>query len=537
MKDRRRIYNSDKADIIVCFVTTIIGGILRVLGYNWDGGHMIFQPDESEMVWPAISFVQNRALSDGFTYPAQFFSKFQGIVLWQYVRATQAKLGWYMVDAYLICRIFTAIIGALTIVVVFLIGNYLHKGVGTISAIILSVSPMMIMMCKQVTGDVTTLFLTSIVMLLALRYTEEQKKRYLIAMTLFSAMATMEKWHGGAAAAFIGIIVLVYAKSFKDFICRGVLSFIVWIFGIMAIAPNIVLNIRNAIGGFFRTAVWDNAENPGYFNNLISYISSSFMGLGYVFIVLTLFGIVLIIISRDKRYVVLLLGVIKVLMLSVMNRTMPRWGLELYVSQIIIMAIALCYLWERKHAIFKAIAVILFGITVVESSLAMAVVDVIAMAPDQDIRCIQEAFCEENGIAKDRTISGRYTAFVPGGIRADIEGEVASDDGDNIFQIKNGEIYRLQDYDYYVWSSRNSVEDIIDKLTKRGLCVWDEQIEYYDVFWIPYYNTEKRANVSRNDYVLCKDYAHAIKDVNNGSIHGAYDIKIFDISSIELLPD
>ena len=134
-------YNLDRLDIVICAIFTVIGGIARVLGYKWDGGHMIFQPDETQMVWPAISFVMNKSLSNTFSYPAQFFSKLQGIVLWQYVRATQTKLEWYMVDAYLICRVFTAIVGTMTIVVVFLIGNYLHKRVGTISAIILSVSP------------------------------------------------------------------------------------------------------------------------------------------------------------------------------------------------------------------------------------------------------------------------------------------------------------------------------------------------------------------------------------------------------------
>lgn len=535
IKRKLEIYNLDKYDILVCVIATIVGGILRVLGYKWDGGHMIFQPDEHNMVEPVITFVETKTLSDSFTYPAQFFSKIQGIVLWQYVRETQAKLGWYMVDAFLVCRIFTAVIGALTIGVVFLIGNYLHKKVGTISAIILSVSPMMIMMSKQVTGDVTTLFLTSIVMLLALRYTEEQKKVYLIVMSLFSAMATMEKWHGGAAAAFIGIMVLLYAKSIKDFICRSVLAFIIWLLGIIVIAPNIVINIKRAADEFFGTATWDNAENPGYLNNLHSYIKSSFMGLGYVFVALTFMGIVLILIRREKRYVVLILGLVKVLMLSLMNRTMPRWGLELYLSQIIVMAGALCFLWERKQAIIRGGAVALLGITVVESALAAAVVDAIAMSPNQDIRCLQERFCVEKGITKDRTISSRYTAYVPGGIRADVEGEVVSDDCDNIFQVNGGEIYKIQDFDYYVWSDRTDTTDIIEKLNEKGLCIWQEQIDYYDIFWIPYYNIGKRRTETKNDYLLCNDLVKALIHINNGAIRGAYNIRIYDISALTLV--
>ena len=130
---------------------------------------------------------------------------------------------------------------------------------------------MMILMSKQVTGEVTTLFLSSVIMLLALRYTEERKIRYIFFMSAVAAMATMEKWHGGAGGVFIGLMLLLYAVSVRDFIKRGVIALVTYIVSIIFIAPDITWNLRGAMEEFFKVAIWDNPPHPGYFNNLFQY--------------------------------------------------------------------------------------------------------------------------------------------------------------------------------------------------------------------------------------------------------------------------
>ena len=478
--------------------------------------------------------VENKRLYPGFSYPAQFFSKLQCLVIWQYARITHTKVHFYMIEAYLLCRIVTAIIGTLTIVVIFLIGNYLYKRVGTVSAFFMALSPMMVNMSKQVTGDVTALFLAALVMLFALRYTEECKTKYIVIMSVLSAMATMEKWHGGGSAAFIGIIILLYASSIKEFVKCGIIALFTYIISIVVIAPNLAINAKNAISDFFCSAVWDGGAENDYFANMHSYIDGSFLGFGITLISITVLGLILVIIRKDKRWTVLLLGLIKVMMLSFMNRAMPRWGLELYFSQIIIASYAICFLMEKQSLWTKGIAYVAVGILSIETMLSVAFVDVIATADDQDIRCLQEQFCYENGIGKDDSISSRYTAFVPGGIRADAEGEVVSEDCDNMFLIDEQKIYKLQDFDYYIWSNRYNVSDIKSILDKDDLCIWSKKVDYADVFNRAWCNAGRRAQATRNDFLICKDYIDAIKNVNNGAVIGAYDIGVYDISSIPL---
>lgn len=531
---RLAIYNIDRFDIIAGLFVVLVGLVVRLIGFNWDGGHMIFQPDENQMVLPALYFARKKSLYPVFNYPAQFFSKFQAVVIWLYAKINHTPIRDNMIEAYLLCRIVTAVVGALTIIVIFLIGNYMKKRWGTLSAVLLAISPMMVNMSKQVTGDVTSLFLTSLVMLFSLRYTEKCEKRYLVLMAICAGMATMEKWHGGGAAAFIGVLIILYAKSVKDFFLRGIIALATYIASIIVIAPNLVSDIQEVIRNFVGTAVYDGGSGVSYWENLLSYCNSAFLGFGIAYILLAVLGLVFVLLSRDKRYVVLLPGVIKVAMLSVMNRSMPRWGLELYFSCIILVSFALCCLWNNKKVLGKCLALITGTIVMVESMLSTVFVNRIATAYKNDIRNLQEEFCSETGIDQSNSIASRYTAFFPGGIRADGEIPVPAEHYEDKFMIIDGQLYRLQDVDYFVWSSRHRVPEIKEALDNKELCIWEESVDYGDVFNMPWTNAGKRKKVTRNDLTLCMDYLRAIEAVNGGAIIGAYSIAIYDISSIPL---
>ncbi|WP_034445937.1 ArnT family glycosyltransferase [Butyrivibrio sp. AE2032] len=530
MSDIKRRYNLCKIDYILCFVATVFGGVFRFLGYNWGTDTMLHQVDEGRMVDPVITMVENKSLFyDSFAYPAHCFSKLQTLIVVIYRHILGGESYNFLVKEYLICRLVTALAGTLTIILIFLIGNAIYKHVGTVSACVLAVSPIMIMMSKQVTGDVTTLFFSAIIMLLALCYIENKKIKYIVLMAIVAAMATMEKWHAGADGVFIGIIILVFAKSIGEFIKRGVIAFFTYIASIIVIAPDITWNLKGAIDDFFYIAVWDAGQKPGYFTNLKAYFVNSYMGLGIIFIILSILGLFYVLVSKEKKFLVLLICVTKLGILCVMNRTFLRWALELFFVQSILVSYAICKLFEYK-TVGKVLSVITTCIIIIEMTLATVFVDAVAVARDQDVRFLQEEFCKENGITINNAVSGRYTAFNTA-VRIDPSYLFASDDGSDVFRFIDGKLYKIQDVDYYVWSGRsyNETDDILEYLDRNNSCIWDKKLDYRDVANMPY---QRESMTTKNDIILCKEYLKAIGDMMNGAIIGTFDIKIYNISDL-----
>ena len=533
-KKAKSEYKLDRIDFVVLFVSLLIGAILRLIGFDW-GRESIYQPDEIWMVAPAIAMASSKRLIwDTFYYPAQSFSKIQALVLMIYSNASGHEISYRSVQEYWICRIITAVAGVVTIYVIFLIGNKLKSRLGTISALILSVSPHMVCLAKQDTGDVASLFFASLTMLLALKYTEARLYRYLVLMSLTSSMAIMEKWHGGACYGMVAFIILFYSKSVKDFLFREVIALLSFLAGIVAIAPNIVPNFRTAIiDGFLGVAVYDGGQGAGWLNNLRAYLNYGYIHIGgIVLIALIIIGLLVVLAERDKRYTILLLAVIKVVILCMMNRTFPRWALELYFAEIILMAAGILWMWNMRSKLIKVITLALTVITISESISASAVVCASAYYRNQDVRAQQEDYCLQNGISNEKTKSMYYSAFCPGGIRSTGDGNMTSQDLSDILTVdESGKVYKIEEYDYVAYSTRYEKPELINTLDDMNLCVWTGEAEYPDVFGIPFWNGDS----SYNDFEMVVNNASAVLDIMNGASIGAYDIYLYNISDISLI--
>ena len=519
-------------NIILLATIFVFGFFLRVAGYDW-GGNLIYQPDEPKLVDPVIDMANRHSiLSYDYYYPNQFLSKFQAIavMLYRFVYNSGDK---GVLQAYWICRIVTAVFGALTIILVYMIGERLKEKVGLISAGIFAVSPYLVIMSKQVTGDIGALFGSSITMLSSIEYGRDKKYRYLVLMTLGSAIAMMEKWHGGGGTVYIALIVLIYAVSFKDFVIRGIIalsSFFLWIF---VIAPNVILNPKQALyDGFIRMAVHKGEPGPSYFALLWQFIEESFLHIGgAVYVIAVLLGLIIAVLRKEKKYCVLLFGVIKVLQLSFLNRGFWRWGLELYLTEILCIAICVEWLFAKPHRVYKVISIIISAVILIETATATLCIDMVAIRDEQDNRTLQEQFCGENGITIDNTVSTPYSAFFPTGPRAGGVSERAKNDLSNVIGHEDGQLVRLTDKLYYVWTDYpKDDESLVMELDEKGLCMWTSKFDYWGVFANPIWSIEH----SWNDLILIGNNIKAIKNISNGAIIGTYYIKIYDISSLPI---
>lgn len=528
----KKRYNLDRIDALFLGIALSVGSVFRIIGFNW-GKNAIYQPDEYWMVDPVIQMAETRRLLfDRFYYPAQSFSKLQAVIVIIFCKLFGIEIRDDQVIIYYICRLIVCIFGVMTVFVTFLIGNYLHKRLGTCSALLLSVSPFMTLMAKQDTGDVNVLFCGSVTMLCALRYSEEQRKRFLILMSMFAAIATMEKWHGGAAAVLVGVFILIYANSVKDFFIRGLGATISFLAAMIIISPNIIkVGPMFLIENFFDIAVYEGDKGPGYLSNLLAYAQYSYNRIGGIlYIMAILVGVLVVLWKRDKRYLILSLGIIKVLILGLLNRTMLRWGLELYYCEIILIAAAFVFFISNKSKIVNGVAFLLGIIILSENVLSSTLICEAASRYNQDVRFIQEKYCEESGITPDNSACNYYTAYDPGGIphRAKM---IADWDLENVFELVDDKLYKEFNVDYLICGSRMFWSGAESLYGIREYRTWECKASIPDVFNIPFSVIDQ----SYNDLKLCGNYLNAIASIWNGANVGAYDIIIYDISGVPLL--
>ncbi len=524
-----------KNEYVILIVVLILGFALRFAGFRW-GGHSIYQPDEVWMVSPTVTMVtENSYTHDTFYYPAQSFAKIQALLIKICSVIFGKEVSYMSLWVYWLCRLEVVIAGTMAIAAVFYIGNMLMDKLGTISAILVAVSPIMINMSKQDTGDINVMLCGTLTMLFALKYSEKQQYRYLILMSLTAAMGMMEKWHGGIDAALVGIFVLIYTSGVVDFIKRGFIAFLSFVAGLVIIAPNMFLQLRSVIiDNFFGVAIYDGAEGPGFIGNLRNYIGWSYEHIGgFVFVGAILIGLVLCLAKRDKRYLVLLLGVMKLAILCTMNRSFARWGLEFYLTVIILASIPLAMLFNNNKKYSKLVGCVWTGLIGIEALLCSLFVCEVAVHGENDVRAMQEAYCEENGINLDNSVSAYYTGYMPGGIRPDGYGPFDMYDMGNVLQVIDGNLVKKVDADYYIYSSRSTLLSNADPDTLDGIKIWEIAPVYSDISILPYAGLKN----SMNDIILLASDIEGIRNIKQGTPVGNYRITIYDISELEKIDE
>ena len=535
-KNRDTKYHcTSKVEYMLLLAAMVFGFIIRIAGFKW-GGYSIYQPDEVWMVSPAVTLaIEDSYTHDTFYYPAQSFAKVQAILIKSYSKISGYDVSYLNVSAYWICRLVVVMSGTLTIALVFFIGNKLKDKLGTVSALFIAVSPIMVNMSKQDTGDVNVLFCGALTMLFALKYSERQQYKYLFLMAASSAIGMMEKWHGGIDIALAGLFVLLYATGVIDFIKRGFFTLLSFIACLFIIAPNMIFQLKSVIvDGFFGVAIYDGEKGPGFIGNLLRYIGWSYEHIGgLLFVLAIVIGLILVVKQRDKRYCVLLIGVMKLLILCTMNRSFARWGLEFYLTVVIVAAMPIAELINSDKKYSSWIASPWAAVIGVEALLCSIFVCEVATHGENDIRARQEIFCEEKGINLDNSISAYYTCFMPGGIRSAGTGEFDSYNMGNVIEVVDGELYKKVNADYYIFSDRSSSLSVEDVKLLENVKIWEEKPVYNDISSLPYAGLKS----SINDIILVINDINGISDIRNGAVIGNHSIRIYDISDLSVIGD
>lgn len=410
-------FQIERKDMIMLCIIVLIGAVLRFGGINW-GITSIFQSDENNLLNDTIGMAMAKVpYQDVFKYPNQCVSKIAAVAMMIYGAITGATLDVNTIDCYFIYRGIVALFSTLTIITSFLIGNYLHKHMGVIVAALVALFPEYVNLSKQVTGDSTSFFFLTILLLGSLLYMERKNRFWLLAMSLATACATMEKWHAAVGCFYIAFIVIYEKRNIKEIIKEGSIALITYVGGMFLIAPNMFWNIKDAIGGVIYMYEYDADGVTPYGQLMLRYIGHLHCYIGSIGLITLVLGCMTIIKEHTAKYFVLLLGLIKLGALGFLNRGFPRWGLEFYFTVILVISAGLITLAESNHSLCVWTGRVSLGIIGCCFLLGSILVYIVAVRSDQDTRLQQEKFCAENEILREESIFDFYTGFDPGGIR------------------------------------------------------------------------------------------------------------------------
>ena len=407
----------ERKELIWLVLIILVGGGIRILGVDW-GVDRIFQPDEAKLVAPAIGMAQSKYLySASFGYPSQFVSKFAAllIMVYSYVHPISSEAG-NVAAPYFIFRAVVAMISTGTIAVSYLIGNKLHKRLGIPFALMVALYPEYVMMAKQVTGDATAHFFMALVILASLFYIENRSRMSVFCMSAFAAMATMEKWHSAVACFYIALIIVCNCKDLKKFVIHGIQAFLGYVVCLFIIAPNMLWSIREAVGGIIYMYSYDSGGVTPYRVLLRTYVRQVNLYAGIGFTIVLLCGVIYMLRNFTRKYMILLLGVIKLFALCFLNRGFSRWAQEYFYTILLVAAMGVLLLVENRRRIWNVAGYLLNSLICLCFLTGSVLIVVTAVLGRQDTRLAQDAWCRENGIDTGNSLYGYYTAYNPGGV-------------------------------------------------------------------------------------------------------------------------
>ncbi len=542
-KDR---YNLSKIDAYLLAVMIIIGGVARIVGFNW-GKVASWQADERKLTDAPINMINFRTpYPDNVYYPNQFVSKIVSVIVFimKQIMGVSIEVN-RSVWVIFVFRVVVAICGILTIYVAFLIGNYISKHLGCVFAMLVAIYPYYINLAKQVTGDVTALLFLSILMLFSLRYMDEKRNIHLMIMCACAAMGTLEKWHGAVGIGFIGVFLLFCCSGIKEYVEKGIMALGMYLIWLLILAPNVVANPAKTIrDGFINIAVYDGSDGAPYLVRFVSYFRNCYNSIFGVFgLIFVALGLVYIVFGFNRKYIVFILGILKIMCLGFLNRGFPRWGFEFYFSVLFVISLgiynSLLLLSRTDKALRWSLSVVVLSCALIMTGSFVAasyLTVLVSSANDRDTRLIQREECLKKGILPDDMTSQYYSGFAPA---ASCDSEFPDEkividlDWSDYLVSDNGKMYRTEQQPDYIclcpshYSGDKELNQILQNdsnVTK----IFEYDAICKDTFFIPFL----REDTSLNDLKLIKNNIALIRQIQNGGLIGE-DIVVYDVSRLE----
>lgn len=308
-----------KAIKLVLFLILGIAVFLRLLGIK-HGFPFIFHPDEPTIIrsalglrfninpehfdWPHLYIYLNYFLYMGV---ARFRTILVDVGLKETISAAFPLLWNDVLIYYYLTRIFSAVLGALTIFPVYLAGKEIfNKRVGLLAALTFAVLPFHVWHSHYALSDVPMVFMLACGLFFAAKIMKQNDVSHYAKAGLFIGLAASTKYNGGLSAVMVPLAHLLRVSADRDeslFDFWGIVNLVVSglfaVFGFLLGTPFALLDFetftrtdgpKGALWQFTNVGSIDLAARPAKFVSDVTYKITNDVG----YVVFLVFGIVLI---------------------------------------------------------------------------------------------------------------------------------------------------------------------------------------------------------------------------------------------------
>ena len=422
----------------VVALLTFSGMVMRLASCFW-GYPLALHPDELTIVDSAIDMIRRHSwLSYAYSHPDQFEIKCDAAlfaiasrILFK-IPAPEAFESHYMAF-YVIARGYTAVFGTAMIpLAAILTGRMIPEGrqrqaVQIMTAGLFAFSPVLVEHSAYATPDIVQTFFMLLFALFGQFYLESGKAKDLWPCVIVTAIGITIKYPAAILCIAIAAMVIyrsILDREYRNILRYGILSIIILLTVIFAIAPNLFTDFQAAAS----TLLAQNgpshlgADNLGWAGNMLSYLKTAVRELEPLSLVFVAAGIVWSFQCRTRRALVLLLGPLYLVCISALSYHWVQWGIPVYVFYDILVALGISAVIKtctklplppligKTGRVFCIVLAGILGLNLIFSAAGVTREKLI-----KDTRSVSLDYCVENGITTSNSIYEGYTPLSPNG--------------------------------------------------------------------------------------------------------------------------
>lgn len=413
------------------FVLIVIGIILRTGACFYGYPHRL-HPDEHVIVDNAIDILNRHTYEPADAeWPAHLLMKLSALIFDIFSRVYYGMAAVEAFDAhttvfYVLSRLIVMGFGVLMIPLSYFICEEIYPKSGKYTAAIVTIFPMFVVHSGYATPDIPLTFMTMLVSYLAMQYLKKDDNRYLYYICIATGIAITIKYTAGVLCLIIAAIICIkYWKNSKLSIVKyGMLSILLVIASVFFLAPNLFTDWQLTVDTFVYQSRSDHlgVSNLGFLGNFKYYLDCYIKNIGWLGILFTIVGIVIVLKRNEKKknFAGLGVGFIFWAAISVLALHWERWGLPVYSTFIMLAGIGMCYLVrevffkEERNSYSGLIRIggsTLIAVFVITLMSFTAVYYVKCIVPTYEARIAALEFCQNNHITEEESIYEGYTPF------------------------------------------------------------------------------------------------------------------------------
>lgn len=409
----------------ILLIVMLLGACLRFTGVGW-GYPLLLHPDEKYIADRAYAMAVDKSFDiQGYEQPGSVSKKIDSTLFRVMARVvyrqplTQAFSA-HKADFYVAGRCVSALAGTMTILLAFLILSRFGFLCGLIGALLFAVFPSFVNHSHYITPDIMLTFLVMATTLMCLRYLEKPTRLNVAWMSLFAAMAAIEKYPGAITLVIVaGVIIAANHKSFRRIVGQGMFAGLLFVVSAFLLSPILFTNLRVVVRSlrYESRSTALGADGLNYFGKFLFYWGN-FIGHGGVLLFLAvLLGLFVLVRRRDVKMVPLLVGVVYCACISCLGLHWERWGVPVYAGLLLPAAVGVTetvsfVLAAKRHrAVLAGAACAAFALS--GANLTMNALSFTVGFTAPDTRNISLAYCKNHDITQQNALYDGYSPLMP----------------------------------------------------------------------------------------------------------------------------